>query len=79
MERRIVTLAPANGGWRIDVPGQGGRVMGDMHAALAEAWRVAREVHTSTGVPTAVKVKMGRGDGVMIGHIATDANARRWT
>jgi hypothetical protein len=32
-----------------------------MHAALSEAWRVAREIlrFTSTGVPTAVKVKMG--------------------
>lgn len=68
MERRIVTLAPANGCWRIDVPDQDGRIMGDMHAALAEAWRLARDVHTSTGVPTAVKVKMGCGDGVMIGY-----------
>jgi hypothetical protein len=68
MERRIVILAPANGGWRIDVPDQAARVMTDMHAALAEAWRLARDAHMSTGAPTAVKVKMGCGDGVMIGY-----------
>jgi len=68
MERRIVTLAPQHGAWRIDVPDQPSRVIGDMHAALAEAWRVAQEVHSSTGIPTAVKVKMGCGDGVMIGY-----------
>jgi len=67
MERRIVTLAPANGGWRIDVPNQAGRDLGDMPAALAEAWRVAREVHTSTGVPAAMKVRVGCGDGITIG------------
>jgi hypothetical protein len=41
---------PANDGWRIDVSDPGGRIMAAMHAAPAQAWRVGREVHTTTGI-----------------------------
>lgn len=68
MERRIVTLAPHRLGWRIEVPERKELLVRDMPAALAEAWRVANEVHRTTGAPTAVNVRMGAGEGVMIGY-----------
>lgn len=39
-----------------------------MPEALEAAWRLARDLSRFSGCPTAVKVQMGWGDGVMIGY-----------
>jgi len=68
MERTIVSLTPAANGWRIQCEDD---VYDDLHGmqhALSTAWNLAREVHRATGHPTAVKVHMGCGDGVMMAY-----------
>jgi hypothetical protein len=68
MDRTIVTVMPAEHGWRVECQEQVRQETGDMPSALSAAWHLAREVYLFTGCPTAVKVRMGCGDGVMIGY-----------
>ena len=68
MVRTIISVTPAVRGWRVECPEQGPQEIEEMHQALSTAWSLARDLHVSTGFPTAVKVRVGCGDGVMMGY-----------
>lgn len=68
MERKIVSVSPSRTGWRIEVEDHVPQELPDMPEALEAAWRLARDLSRFSGCPTAVKVQMGWGDGVMIGY-----------
>lgn len=68
MHRTIVSVGPAERGWRVDCPEHVCQEVADMQMALTTAWNLARDVHRATGCPTAVKVQMHSGDGVMMGY-----------
>ena len=67
MERRIVSVAPAQRGWRIECPDRAPLVIAEMPQALVTACDLARDEHRASGCPTAVKVRMSCGDGVLMG------------
>ena len=67
MERTIVSVMAAERGWRVECVDHRAQELRDVHRALLTASNLAREVHQSTGRPTAVKVQMGCGDGIMMG------------
>ncbi len=68
MERRIVTVVPEQSGWRVEFQQRPHQVLLDAQHAILVACDLARNVYRATGCPTAVKVRMGCGDGVMIGY-----------
>ena len=68
MERTIVSVTPAAHGWRVQCGEDVYEDLRGMHDALWTAWNLARDVHRTTGAPTAVNVRMGFGDGVMMGY-----------
>ena len=55
-------------GWRVQCGEDVYEDLHGMHHALWTAWNLARDVHRTTGLPTAVTVRMGCGDGVMMGY-----------
>jgi hypothetical protein len=67
MERRIVSVGPAEHGWRIERPEQAPITIRDIQQAIVMACDLARIEHRSSGHPTAVRVQMSCGDGVMMG------------
>jgi hypothetical protein len=68
MERRIVSVAPEQSGWRIQFADRVPLVLAGLQPAIVAACNLAREVHRASGQPTAVKVRMNCGDGVMMGY-----------
>ena len=68
MERRIVTVAPEQTSWRVEFADHVPLVIADLLAAIVAASRVAREAHRDNGYPTAVKVRMSCGDGLMMDY-----------
>ena len=68
MDRTIVSVTPVARGWRVECPERIHHDGVDMHAALSAAWSLARDVYKATGHPTAVKVRIGCGDGVLMGY-----------
>ena len=68
MGRTIISVTQAGQVWRVECPEQLRHEVSDMPQALTAAWSLARDVYQATGFPTAVKVRMGCGDGVMIGY-----------
>lgn len=68
MDLTIVSVSPADRGWRIECREHVPQDVLDMRTALSTAWNLARDVHRLTGGPTAVKVSMSCGDGVMVGY-----------
>lgn len=67
VERKIVSMAPEQYGWRIEVPERAPVTIADMPLAILVACNLARAEHRASGRPTAVKVRMLCGDGVMMG------------
>ena len=67
MERRIVSMTPGEYGWQIEAPERAKVTIADMPLALLVACNLARAEHRASGCPTAVKVKMNCGDGVLMG------------
>lgn len=68
MERRIVSVGPGPHGWRIERAEHEPITIRDIHQAMVMACDLARIDHKSSGRPTAVKVRMTCGDGVMMGY-----------
>ena len=68
MERTIVLVTPAADGWRVQCEEDVYEGLPGLHGALWTGCTVARELYRSTGCPTAVKVGIGFGDGVMMGY-----------
>jgi hypothetical protein len=68
MERKIVSVTTHENGWQIQAPEHAPRNHGEIPQALSAAWTLARDLHRSTGHPTAIKVSVGVGDGVMMGY-----------
>jgi len=68
MERTLVSVTPAAHGWRVQCGEDVYEDLQGMQHALWTAWNLARDVHRTTGVPTAVAVRIGCGDGVMMGY-----------
>lgn len=68
MERTIVLVTPAADGWRVQCEEDIYEGMLDMRVALLTGCTVARDLHRSTGCPTAVKVGIGIGEGVMLSY-----------
>jgi hypothetical protein len=67
VERKIVSMAPEQYGWKIEVPERAPVTIADMPLAILVACNLARAEHRASGNPTAVKVRMLCGDGVMMG------------
>lgn len=67
MERKIVTVGPEEFGWRIDILDRKPIPIADFQKAIVMACDLARTEHRATGKPTAVKVRMNCGDGIMMG------------
>ena len=68
MERRIVTVAPGDYGWHVEAPERARITIGDMPLAILVACNLAHAENRASGRPTAVKVRMSCGDGVMMGY-----------
>ena len=68
MERTIVVVSPVADGWRVQCEQDIYEGMRDIRDALWTGCTVARDLYRSTGCPTAVKVRIGIGDGVMLGY-----------
>jgi hypothetical protein len=68
MERRIVSVAAEYSGWKIQLADRVPLVVAGLQTAIVEACNLAREEHRASGRPTAVKVRMTCGDGVMMGY-----------
>lgn len=68
MERRIVSVAPEKSCWRIEFADRIPLVIADLLSAIVAACDLAGEEHRTSGQPTAVKVRMTCGDGVMMGY-----------
>jgi hypothetical protein len=68
MERRIVTVVPEQASWRVEFADHVPLAIADLLPAMAAACRLAREAHRANGYPTAVKVRMSCGDGMMIDY-----------
>jgi hypothetical protein len=66
MERIIVSVAPESNGWRIECAERTPIVLKELQSAIVKASHIARDENRSRGMPTAVKVKMTCGDGVMM-------------
>ncbi len=67
MERRIVNVGLRDGGWLIEQPLRDPITIGDLQRAILTACQIARADHEASGEPTAVKIRMSCGDGVMMG------------
>ncbi|MDB6163703.1 MAG: hypothetical protein JWL98_1135 [Xanthomonadaceae bacterium] len=67
MERRIVSVGLGTYGWRVEMPERQPITIAEMQRAIVMACNLARVDHQISGQPTAVKVRMNCGDGVMIG------------
>ena len=68
MERRIVSVGPAKHGWRIERPERAPIIIGDIQQAIVMACELARIENRSSGKPTAVRVTINCGDGIIMGH-----------
>ena len=68
MERTIVFVTPEADGWRVQCEEDVYAGLRELREALWTGCTVARELHRSTGCPTAVKVGVGVGEGVMMGY-----------
>jgi hypothetical protein len=61
-------MSPAGHGWQIEAPERDKVTIADMPLALLVACNLARADHRASGRPTAVRVRMHLGDGVLMGH-----------
>lgn len=61
-------MTPGEYGWQIEAPEREKVTIADMPLALLVACNLARAEHRTSGHPTAVKVKMHCGDGVLMGY-----------
>ena len=68
MQRTIVIVTPAANGWRVQCEEDIYEGMREMRDALWTGCTVARDLYRSTGCPTAVNLRLGFGEGVMIGY-----------
>lgn len=68
MERTIVSITPEARGWRVQCEDDVYDGMRDIRDALSTGCTLARDLYRSTGCPTAVQVRIGFGDGVMMGY-----------
>jgi hypothetical protein len=68
MERTIVLVTPAADGWRVQCEDDIYEGLREMRAALWTGCTVARDLYRATGCPTAVQVRIGFGDGVMMDY-----------
>ncbi|WP_149193959.1 hypothetical protein [Luteimonas suaedae] len=67
MERILIGVEPDEHGWRIQLAGITLERNLEQPTALGRADDLARERHASTGLPTAVHMRMLCGDRVMLG------------
>ena len=68
MKRTIVFVTSEADGWRVQCEEDVYEGLRDVREALMTGWMVARDVYRSTGCPTAVKVGVGIGEGVMMSY-----------